>query len=86
MLLTFISNESEELVSSQIALDFSHKIRQYFSGQSDECAIKSIIDSNKYNHDPVLLTEIFEKVDQIFMQVEMVRREAQKIAKKVKNP
>lgn len=76
MLLTFISNESEELVSSQIALDFSHKIRQYFSGQSDECAIKSIIDSNKFNHDPVLLTEIFEKVDQIFMQVEMVRKEA----------
>lgn len=32
MLLTFINNESEDLVSSQIALDFSHKIRQYFSG------------------------------------------------------
>ena len=70
MLLTFINNDAEDSVSSQIALDFSHKIRQYFSGQSDECAIKSIIESNRFGFDPVLITENFQKLDQIFIYLE----------------
>ena len=85
MLLTFINSETEDLVSSQIALDFSHKIRQYFSGQSDECAIKSIIDSNKFDFDPVLITESFEKLDQIFMYLEVVKRKSQKLLSKFQN-
>lgn len=85
MLLTFINNEAEDLVSSQIALDFSHKIRQYFSGQSDECVIKNIIDSNKFDYDPVLLTESFEKLDQMFMYLEIVKRKSQKFASKFQN-
>lgn len=37
MLLTFISNDITDETSSSIALDFSHKIRSYYSGNSDDC-------------------------------------------------
>ena len=37
LLMTFISNDMEDDTCSSIALDFSHKIRQYFSGNSDDC-------------------------------------------------
>ena len=41
--MTFICNEAEDETSSSIALDFSHKIRQYFSGNSDECQIPNLL-------------------------------------------
>ena len=37
MLLTYITNDQEDEISSSIALDFAHKIRSYYSGNSDEC-------------------------------------------------
>jgi hypothetical protein len=43
LLLTFINNDTDDEISSSIALDFSHKIRQYYQGNSDECIIPQII-------------------------------------------
>jgi hypothetical protein len=41
--MTFISNDPEDEIISSIALDFLHKIRQYFSGNSDECLITKML-------------------------------------------
>jgi hypothetical protein len=43
LLMTFITNDPEDEVSSSIALDFSHKIKQYFKGCSDECSIPDML-------------------------------------------
>jgi hypothetical protein len=43
LLLSFVTNDVEDEASSSIALDFSHKIRQYYSGNSDECMIKQFL-------------------------------------------
>lgn len=41
--MSFVTNDIEDEASSSIALDFSHKIRQYYSGNSDECMIKQFL-------------------------------------------
>ena len=43
LLLTYISNDHSDETSSSIALDFSHKIRSYYSGNSDECYTPNFI-------------------------------------------
>lgn len=37
LLMTYINNSAEDDITNSIALDFSHKIKQYFNGNSDEC-------------------------------------------------
>lgn len=39
LLLTYINNSPEDDATNSIALDFSHKIKQYFNGNPDECQI-----------------------------------------------
>lgn len=74
MLLTFVSNEAEDEISSTIALDFSHKIRQYFSGQSDDCPIESIVRNNEVAIDPSLAAWSFAQLDQAFTQLQRLQR------------
>lgn len=64
LLLTFISNDQIDETSSSIALDFSHKIRQYFSGNGDECFIPSMIQASPWN--PVEVRDHFSKLAMIF--------------------
>lgn len=81
LLLTYIlNNDKDDEISSSIALDFSHKIRQYYSGNSDECFIPRIL--NGYQGSEHLnfekLETIFEKLDKIKTRVKRELEKAQK--------
>ena len=58
--MTYINNEVEDEVSSTIALDFSHKIKQYFNGNSDECNIPNMLISS-----PWVASDIKEHFDKL---------------------
>ena len=82
LLLTFITNDPEDEVSSGIALDFSHKIKQYFAGCSDECCIPELLAKAPWN-----VREVrghFEKLQMIFQKISKMKKRMQRELLKVK--
>jgi hypothetical protein len=70
LLLTFINNEVEDEMNSSIALDFSHKIRQYYQGNSDECIIPQIINQD----DREYLQKNYQKLSLIFSKLRKMKK------------
>lgn len=74
--MTYINNDQEDEATNSIALDFSHKIRQYFNGNSDECQIPKILETS-----PWLASEItshFAKLELIFTKVAQMKKRVQR--------
>jgi len=70
--MTYISNNPEDEVSSSIALDFSHKIKQYFNGNSDECNIPNMLMSSPWVTSDI--KQHFEKLSLIFIKVSKMKK------------
>ena len=79
-----LNNDKDDEISSSIALDFAHKIRQYYSGNSDECFIPTILNHYGDRRDGPE-SKNFEKLETILSKLnkinKRVKRELEKAQK-----
>lgn len=72
---TYLSPYDQHEHCSLTALDFAHKLRQYFYGSHDFCKIPQILDTFKETHSEEnlgLLRQVFTSIDSILTSIEQV--------------
>jgi len=69
--MTYISNDINDEVSSSIALDFAHKIKQYFNGNSDECIIPALLNASQWGN--LEIKDHFSKLSMIFVKISKMK-------------